>query len=282
MASEKIWVDYYAVLGVSPEATAKEIASAYRRRALECHPDKNADNPAAISEFHSLTRAYQLLIDESARKALDTVLAGRKARKERDASLDLKRKSMRDDLLRREEQVKRRKAEEAEAEEGLQREIERLRKESAAAEAKEKEFHAEEEPKPLFDELDRTLKFKLARPMTAEDIQSIFGEYGKVESLVLGKKETSGVVQLNNILTAKALIMDVDRGLVPSVTLAEWAKGSPPNIYRTGTTVNAQDFESITLMRMRQRAERAKEIARLQMEEQGQKTDHRASANGTG
>ena len=39
--------DYYALLGITIDSTPKEIATAYRRKALVVHPDKNPDNPKA-------------------------------------------------------------------------------------------------------------------------------------------------------------------------------------------------------------------------------------------
>jgi hypothetical protein len=39
--------DFYGFLEVDAESNEKEIAKAYRKKALQCHPDKNPDNPAA-------------------------------------------------------------------------------------------------------------------------------------------------------------------------------------------------------------------------------------------
>lgn len=130
---KETWIDYYKVLSVPSEASTKEIISAYRVQALRCHPDKNIDDPQASARFHQLTRAYQVLIDEEARRAFDAVLAGRQAHREREQQLDQHRRTMRDDLLRREREARRRKAEETEAEQRLAQEIDRVRREAAAA-----------------------------------------------------------------------------------------------------------------------------------------------------
>ena len=47
---------------------------AYRKLALLKHPDKNPDNPLAADEFAALQKAYDLLLDPEARKALDNLL----------------------------------------------------------------------------------------------------------------------------------------------------------------------------------------------------------------
>ena len=47
MAAQREWfdTDYYSVLGIGPEASAKEITRAYRKLARELHPDKNLVTP---------------------------------------------------------------------------------------------------------------------------------------------------------------------------------------------------------------------------------------------
>ena len=50
----------------------------YRKKALDCHPDKNPNNPKANELFHQITEAYNVLTDIEARNAYDTSLLGSK------------------------------------------------------------------------------------------------------------------------------------------------------------------------------------------------------------
>jgi molecular chaperone DnaJ len=60
--------DFYAVLGVSREATPEEIKKAYRRLARELHPDVN---PAEEERFKEVTKAYEVLSDPKKRELHD-------------------------------------------------------------------------------------------------------------------------------------------------------------------------------------------------------------------
>jgi DnaJ-class molecular chaperone len=63
-------VDYYKLLGVSRDATLKEIKKMYRQKSLEFHPDKNKEEGAA-EKFAEIARAYEVLSDEDKKAVYD-------------------------------------------------------------------------------------------------------------------------------------------------------------------------------------------------------------------
>jgi molecular chaperone DnaJ len=63
--------DYYEVLGVARTATDAELKSAFRKKAMECHPDRHPGDAAAEARFKELNEAYQILSDPQKRPAYD-------------------------------------------------------------------------------------------------------------------------------------------------------------------------------------------------------------------
>jgi molecular chaperone DnaJ len=63
--------DYYEVLGVSRDAGAEDLKRAYRRLALQHHPDRNPDDPDAEEKFKEASEAYAILSDPEKRGQYD-------------------------------------------------------------------------------------------------------------------------------------------------------------------------------------------------------------------
>ena len=59
--------DYYDVLGIGKTASADEIKKAYRKLAMQYHPDRNADNKEAAEKFKEVCEAYEVLSDTDKR-----------------------------------------------------------------------------------------------------------------------------------------------------------------------------------------------------------------------
>lgn len=75
MAAQREWYekDYYKVLGVNDDASAKDITKAYRKLARESHPDTHPGDSAAEERFKEVSAAYDVLGDDEKRKEYDEV-----------------------------------------------------------------------------------------------------------------------------------------------------------------------------------------------------------------
>ena len=63
--------DYYQLLGVNRESSPDEIKKAYRKLALQYHPDKNPNDPSAEERFKQINQAYSVLSDPDKRAHYD-------------------------------------------------------------------------------------------------------------------------------------------------------------------------------------------------------------------
>ncbi|KAL9547646.1 hypothetical protein MBANPS3_006064 [Mucor bainieri] len=69
--------DYYEILGVPKNASEAEIKTAYRKKALKCHPDRNKDK-SAKQQFQQIGEAFEVLGDKNKRRQYDRERAGGK------------------------------------------------------------------------------------------------------------------------------------------------------------------------------------------------------------
>jgi DnaJ-class molecular chaperone len=72
--------DYYTILKVSKNSTAEEIKKAYRKLAVEFHPDRNQGDAKKSEIFREINEAYEIIGDEIKRKQYDE--GGTKNKKE--------------------------------------------------------------------------------------------------------------------------------------------------------------------------------------------------------
>lgn len=63
--------DYYEILGVSRTSTETEMKIAFRKAAMQCHPDRHPGDKDAEVRFKELNEAYQCLCDPQKRSAYD-------------------------------------------------------------------------------------------------------------------------------------------------------------------------------------------------------------------
>ncbi|MDR3518715.1 MAG: molecular chaperone DnaJ [Azospirillaceae bacterium] len=63
--------DYYELLGVAKNANAEDLKRAYRKLAMQYHPDRNPGNPEAETKFKEINEAYDILKDDQKRSAYD-------------------------------------------------------------------------------------------------------------------------------------------------------------------------------------------------------------------
>lgn len=63
--------DYYQILGIAKTASEADIKKAYRKLALQYHPDRNKGDKASEAKFKEVTEAYEVLSDSGKRKQYD-------------------------------------------------------------------------------------------------------------------------------------------------------------------------------------------------------------------
>lgn len=212
-----------------------QIKKAYRKKALECHPDKNPDNPKAAELFHELSKALEILVDASARAAYDRVLTAKKAAKLRLRELDSKRQKLIEDLERREKEAERRAKgnktyDDRTDEERLQEEIKRLRTEGSKLLEEEQErmrrhIFAEADRlssyTPLWNSSENRIKInwtaskddKTNGGYSEEILRQFLKKYGDVTVLILSSKKKGSALVEFATKEASEMALELEKGI---------------------------------------------------------------------
>uniref|UniRef100_A0A1B6INP3 DnaJ homolog subfamily C member 17 n=1 Tax=Homalodisca liturata TaxID=320908 RepID=A0A1B6INP3_9HEMI len=250
-------IDLYELLGILPSATVQEVKKAYRKKALKCHPDKNPDNARAGELFHQLSRALEILIDESARAAYDKVINAKKAAALRNKELDSKRKKLKEDLEAKERQAQTEEIREKSAEEKFKAEIDRLRKEGSKQLEEEIEFVRSQIQREKYcdsEQLDLDLfRLKVKWKVTEgdqshntynhESLTKIFSKYGEISALVVSNKKKGSALLEFNSSTAAINAQRLEQGFLSNPLSVSWLRGRPPSV---GVPFNATRGPNVT------------------------------------
>lgn len=244
-----------------------------------------------------MSKALEILTDESARAAYDRVLNAKKAAELRHKQLDSKRQKMKEDLERRERaanaNVARRQAYstvEKTPEELLKAEIDRLRTEGSRLLEEEQELMqrtlAEErqkmmnqEPVSNWNSAEHRIKIKWTAAKhdatnggyTEEKLRRFLQKYGDIVALMVSsKKMGSGLVEYKT-QDAAEMAVSYEQGDMSNPLTLEWIGESPKSKKSQATgsgLANENDFESLVLRQLRQAEERKRLIEQMMQEEQ--------------
>ncbi|GAA99240.1 uncharacterized protein L969DRAFT_47129 [Mixia osmundae IAM 14324] len=289
--------DPYELLSVANAATLAEIKSAYRKQSLKVHPDRNPGNAQAAAQFHELTLAYELLQDPVRRASHDKLQAHHRAKAQRFASLDKKRKTDLVDLEARERAYKLSKESSDRQTSQRGQEVERLKSEAQRmkeALLQSRRNNAPATPPPSVARvpedaqqtasLESTVRLRWRKKYLPDldsqaRLKELLASLGAVESIVLAPvkadaKSNTALVVFGSIAAA---VRAVRASATPNTAFEHisitWA-GEPPS--RAGKLPTQSDrevevppaasvtLEELTLGRLREReAERARLMAEL-------------------
>jgi DnaJ family protein C protein 17 len=208
--------DFYALLDVPAAANESEIRRAYRRTALKYHPDKIANPTAAdIDKFHILQIAYDVLSDPDVRQLYDNAREARQRKQREREMMGAAKRKMREDLEAREragapdggagaKQGAKRSwmGGEDDAEEKLQREIERI-----AEDGRRRRREAEDKLKKEVDEEQKKVREEEEEARKAADRSSQRVDRSKET----GVPELERAVKVRWVREGRGLELDIER-----------------------------------------------------------------------
>ena len=184
-------MDLYALFGVDETCSLKELTTAFRKKALTCHPDKFPGDEEKKEVFLLIKRALELLADKQARQAYDACQKQKKIQEERLSQMDASRKKFKETLEKNEQKAARTttSASDRNNTEKLRAEVERLRREGNRLVIEELEkLHLiveEDKRKTSSNAVHLIIKYLPDMPTyTDDELRSIFQKYGTITEIV--------------------------------------------------------------------------------------------------
>lgn len=241
-------LDLYGILEIQQSATEKEIKTAYRKKALQCHPDKNPDNPKAAQLFLQLSKILTILTDTAARLAYDKLVNAKIAAKLREKEYDSKRKKLIDDLVKRENAALGKQKDTVER--NFEKELERLRKESSSLLAKERArvnelLKQQESEKEKIGSFKLKVKWKENGVYNKENLTSLFSKHGDVITVVvLENKKCVALVEYKS-KTSAINAKNLEVGYPNSPLIVSFLGDYGQDIKKSSTHTSAQNPSNI-------------------------------------
>ncbi|KAJ8974607.1 hypothetical protein NQ317_019352 [Molorchus minor] len=197
--------------------------------------------------------------------AYDKVLKGRKEAQLRHKELDGKRRKLKEDLEAREQQAAGKSRAQKSADQLLKEEIERLRKEGSKQVEEEVEYVRRRITTAIFKyrilgwiKTSNKIKWSASKNdatnggYTQEMLHRFLSKYGDIQALIMSpKKKGSALVEFKDKKSTE-MAVDLEVGLPVNPLTLEWIDGPPKSSRPTSSLIKESDFESVTLMKMRQ------------------------------
>jgi DnaJ family protein C protein 17 len=184
-------MDLYELLEINEKCTTQEIATAFRKKALKCHPDKYPDDKEKAETFLLVKKALEILTDEKARLAYDADRQQKQRQKERLSQMDDTRKRFKQDLERKEQKASQTTTSTVSRSNSnkLNAEIERLRREGSRLVDEELEkLHTileQDKAKSLSNHVNIIIKYiQNTPPYTDDELRQIFQKYGNISTII--------------------------------------------------------------------------------------------------
>eukprot|EP01084_Bolivina_argentea_P174619 302459_1 len=277
------------LLMVPQDASVGAIKKSFRKLALKYHPDKNTKDPKAPEMFANFTKIKDFLLDKQIKGEYDEKRKAKQAKAKldaaRSASMGERRRRFKDELDLREsslsanvraaEMERRQKVANlhaAQTESRKMREAVAMRNATRKAvfDSKEREAKSNKTKQDIEELEGRQIRVKWKRKVHIhgdDTLASIFSKLGEVEEVQLyGDKGNAAIVTFSVASSAKAAVEacnnseDSSSMRVTLVAERKRARNAIPEVRKTKlqseTTVSHKDYESISMMKVRQAAER--------------------------